>query len=272
MIETASSFAGSIPEIYNKHLGPLFFEPYARNLVDRLSLPSGASGDVLEVAAGTGIVTKHLRKAMRGGATLIATDLNQAMLDVAAANLGEIEGIEWRQADATALPFPDQSFAAVVCQFGLMFFPDKLLAVGEALRVLKPGGQFLFNVWDKIEHNPLAQIAHETIVSFFPEDPPGFYKVPFGFSDTEAIKSLLEGSGFVDVHVNIVPLLAEAQSAKHAATGLVRGGPVLTMIQERGGVEPDLIVAALAERLAAAFGDHPLSAPMQAKVVTALRP
>lgn len=271
MMASDAHFVGSIPETYHRHLGPLLFEPYAADLAGRLELPASPTARVLELAAGTGILTRHLRERLPAGASLVASDLNQPMLEVAGANLGATAGVEWRQADATELPFSPETFDAVVCQFGLMFFPDRARAAREAARVLKPGGQLLFNVWDSLERNPLGRIAHETIARFFPSEPPDFYKVPFGLYDPAAIRTLLESAGFEEVRHLSVPFVEQAPSAEHAAIGLVRGNPILLAIRERGMAEPDEIVAAVAAALAKAFGDWPLRVPMQAHVFTARR-
>lgn len=271
MTASDAHFVGSIPETYHRHLGPLLFEPYAADLAGRLELAASPAPRVLELAAGTGILTRRLRERLPAGASLVATDLNEPMLAVARANLGATAGVAWRQADASELPFAAETFDVVACQFGLMFFPDRARAAREAARVLKPGGQLLLNVWDSLDHNPLGRIAHETIAAFFSSEPPDFYKVPFGLYDPAAIRTLLESAGFEEVRAVTVPFAAQAPSAEHAAIGLVRGNPILLAIRERGMAEPDEIVAALAAALAKPFGDWPLSVPMQAHVFTARR-
>src|SRR5437016_694402 len=140
-----SKFAGSIPEFYDRHLGPFLFEPWAAELARRLDPAGGDAPRVLELAAGTGILTRELRMRLPSAARIVATDLNDGMLDIARSRLADLSGIEYRQADATSLPFEAGSFDAVVCQFGVMFFPDKPAAMAEAFRALRPGGQLLFN-------------------------------------------------------------------------------------------------------------------------------
>ena len=264
-----AAFVGSIPENYDRYLGPVLFDPYAVDLVTRLDLPENAS--VLELACGTGIVTRRLRDRLGSAARLVATDLNDAMMGYASGKLGPEEAVEWKQADATGLPFDDQSFDAVVCQFGLMFFSDKDIAVRETYRVLKPGGVFLFSVWDRIENNGLPHIAHTIISKFFDDNPPDFYEVPFSFHDPQTIKSLVSTAGFKQVQVSMLPLQAISPSARDAAKGLVHGNPVITAIKERDESRVPEIEAAIAAAVAARCGDAPVRVRMQALVCAALR-
>lgn len=267
MTEANAKFEGSIPQSYDRHLGPVLFEPYAVDLARRLDAIDGAR--VLELACGTGIATRHLRDRLPQTATLMATDLNEPMLDHARCKFGAADGVDWRQADACALPFPAASFDAVVCQFGLMFVPDKPAAFREARRVLVQGGRLLFNVWDALEHNDLGRIAHETIASFFPDDPPGFYRIPFGLHQPQVLRELLSGSGFTEVQVDVVSLEGRSPSARELAVGLVEGNPVGTAIRERGTVAAGTIIDAVAGAVARSCGDRPVRARMQALVVTA---
>jgi ubiquinone/menaquinone biosynthesis C-methylase UbiE len=265
MPEANATFDGLIPEAYDQHLGGVLFEPYAADLVKRLK-PRG-SQDLLELACGTGIVTRALLDGLKPP-RLVATDLNEPMLAYARSKVGAWPGLEWRRADASELPFPDASFDAVVCQFGVMFFPDKVAAMKEARRVLRPGGVFAFNVWDRLEENDLGRTAHETISRFFPVDPPQFYTIPFGFHDSELIRSMLGQAEFADVQIESVAKESKAPSARHVAVGLVRGNPVVNCIQERGG-EVEAVIAAVEESLKARYGDSPLTAKMRALVVIA---
>ena len=269
MSDQHTAFIGSIPENYDRYLGPALFEPYAADIVDRLNVSADAS--VLELACGTGIVTRRLRDRLPRSVKLIATDLNEAMIRYAASKFGPDEVVEWKQADATNLPFADESFNAVVCQFGLMFVPDKERAIREAYRVLKAGGIFLFSVWDAIEQNDLAHVAHTTISTFFEHDPPNFYEVPFGFHDPEAITSLLTAVGFKDVELSLLTLPSISPSALDAAKGLVEGNPVIVVINERSPFDVPKIVAAVAEAVANRCGDMPVRGKMQAYVCTAVR-
>jgi ubiquinone/menaquinone biosynthesis C-methylase UbiE len=186
--DSSAAFVGSIPELYDRHLGPLFFEAYARDLAARLA-PPATPRRVLELACGTGIATRRLRERLARDVTLVATDLNEGMLAVARVNAGAQTALTYQQADASSLPFADAEHAAVVCQFGWMFFPDKPRAAREALRVLAPGGQLLFSVWDSLAENPVGRIAHETLTRLLPADPPDFYRVRFGFHDRDAIRA-----------------------------------------------------------------------------------
>ena len=188
------NFGGSIPENYERYMVPLLFADYAADLASRLEVPAG--GAVLETACGTGAVTRHLRARLPEDVRLTITDLAPAMVERAREVVGERAGIEYRQADATALPFADGAFDAVICQFGVMFFPDKAQGMREAARVLKPGGRFVFNVWDRLERNVLSQAVHEAVAEVFPHDPPRFLEVPFSWHDLSRIVRDLQAAGF----------------------------------------------------------------------------
>ena len=266
MSETNARFLGTIPELYDRHLGPVIFEPYAADLARRVvAKPPGA---VLEVACGTGILTQQLRARLSPSIRLVATDLNAPMIDYARSKLGASGDIEWHPADATALPFPPGSFAALACQFGLMFVPDKNAAFREARRVLAKDGVFVFNVWGGFEDNAFGRIAHETIGGFFPEDPPDFYRVPFGFHDPDVLRRLLDANDFGQSQFEWVALEARSPSEESLAVGLVKGNPVSLAIQERGGAL-DPIVEALSAALARAGGERPFRSTIRALVVTA---
>lgn len=266
MSEANARFLGTIPELYDRHLGPVMFVPYAADLSRRVTLTAAAP--VLEVACGTGILTAQLRAHLPPAVRLVATDLNQPMIDYARSTSGALESIDWQLADAAALSFPSASFAALACQFGLMFVPDKEAAFREARRVLVKGGLLAFNVWGSFEHNSFARIAHETIGSFFSADPPNFYEVPFGFHDPDVLRGFLEANDFGQVEIEWITLEARSPSAQSLAVGLVKGNPVSIAIQERG-VALDPIVEAVEAALARAGGDRPFRSTMRALVVTA---
>ena len=263
---SASSFVGSIPEFYDRHLGPVIFEPYARDLAARL--PQRAGLCVLETACGTGIVTRSLLEQLPADGRLIATDLNEPMVAHARARMPADPRLELRQADAQALPFEDCSLGAVVCQFGVMFFPDKPLAMREAKRVLEPGGVLMFNVWDGFEANAFGRVAHETIAGFFAAEPPAIYRTALGWNDARAIRDTVEGAGFRDVRLEVVGRDVVSESAAHFATGLVKGNPVMPP-DGRSTVSADAIVDAIASRLATAWGSSPCRGPTRAIVVSA---
>lgn len=266
MSEANARFLGTIPALYDRHLGPVIFEPYAADLARRVRVAESAQ--VLEVACGTGILTRRLRDRLPPSVRFLATDLNQPMIDYARSKPGAPEAVDWRTADAASLPFDSASFAALACQFGLMFVPDKQAAFREARRVLVQDGLFVFNVWAGLEHNPFGRIAHETIASFFSQDPPNFYEVPFGFHDADELKRLLDANDFGQVAMDLVTFEARSPFARSFALGLVKGNPVSIAIQERG-VMLDPIVDALEAALARVGGDHPFESTMRALVVTA---
>src|ERR1700751_5370837 len=204
MSDRAADFTGSIPQFYDHGLGPVFFTDFADDIARRAA--ASAPRRVLETAAGTGIVTRRLRDLLPQEAHLIATDLNPPMLEVARQKFRPNEAVEFQPADATALPFPDASFDAVVCQFGVMFFPDKDAGHREAHRVLVSGGRYLFSVWDSHRHNPIGRLITDILARFFPQDPPQFYQVPFSYHRIDPIKDSLEATGFSDLGIAVVTL------------------------------------------------------------------
>jgi ubiquinone/menaquinone biosynthesis C-methylase UbiE len=184
MARSDERFTGSIPEIYDRFMVPLIFEPYALDLAGRLAKTEPR--DILETAAGTGVLTRAIASKLPAEMRIIATDLNQPMLDYAAARQPGDRRIAWRQADASMLPFEDATFDAVACQFGAMFFPDKIQAYREVRRVLRPGGHFIFNVWDRISENEFADVATQALALFFRNDPPRFLaRTPHGYHNTD---------------------------------------------------------------------------------------
>ena len=270
MSDDATSFVGSIPQFYDQGLGPVIFADYAADIARRVA--AGDPARVLETAAGTGIVTRKLRDALSAGADLTATDLNPPMLEIARAKFGAGERIELQPADAVALPFADSSFDAAVCQFGIMFFPDKAKSFSEIFRVLAPGGRYLFSVWDSHRYNPLGRIVHEVAGRFFPADPPQFYNVPFSCHQIDPIKEFLLAAGFGNISVAVLGRQKTIPDAAHFARAAVYGNPLIDQIRARGGVEPDDIVNALVQEFRREFGVDPGRMPLQAMVFSAAKP
>jgi ubiquinone/menaquinone biosynthesis C-methylase UbiE len=270
MTDKHIEFVGSIPEIYDEYLGPLLFEYYAADLAGRVTVPPG--GRVLEMACGTGIATERLRAALPEDVEIAATDLNEAMLDFARNKRGDLAKVHYQVANAQDLPFEDASFDAVVCQFGIMFFPDKAAAAREALRVLKPGGTYAFNVWDSLDRNPVVGVFQDCLNGFFDKDPPAFMSIPYGYHALDPMVALLRDAGFGAIEINIVPTVVERPSAHDVARGCVEGNPGIHEIQARATVPVAEIVEAVAAALREEFGDAPLRAPLQAIAITARKP
>jgi ubiquinone/menaquinone biosynthesis C-methylase UbiE len=270
MSDQPLAFEGSVPENYDRYLGPMFFEPYAEDLLSRISVP--ANGSVLELACGTGIVTRRLRDGLPAEVKLVATDLSEPMMTFAQKKFDANELVDWQQADASSLPFPAGSFDAVVCQFGLMFVPDKLQAMGEAKRVLKPGTSFLFNVWAALDRNDFARITHETVGAFFKNDPPSFYEVPFGYHDRAEIESSLREAGFESVRCTEVSPAGRSLPAATAAIGLVEGSPIAQAITERDPAALPHVREAVADALRKHFGEGSIRGNLCALVFEAAPP
>lgn len=265
-------FAGSIPELYERHLAPLIFEPYAVDLARRVAALNPTR--VLETAAGTGVVTRAMARALPADAELVATDLNQPMLDHAA-KVGARRPVQWQQADALQLPFDDASFDVVACQFGAMFFPDKVRAFSEARRVLRRGGMLVFNVWDRIEENEFAHTITTTLAGLFRADPPRFLaRTPHGYFERAQISAHLAGAGFdAAPRFETMAARSRAESASVPAVAYCHGTPLRNEIEARARADAGLAeatsvcAAAIAER----YGAGPVDAKIQAHVVVAQR-
>jgi SAM-dependent methyltransferase len=259
-------FTGSIPKLYEEYLVPLIFEPYAAELVNRAA--SRSPGRVLEIAAGTGVVTRKLASALPESVAIVATDLNQAMLDQAS-EVGTTRPVQWRQADAMQLPFEDSVFDTVVCQFGVMFFPDKPKAFSEARRVLSPGGVLIFNVWDGIEENEFADTVTTALGSLFSGNPPRFLaRTPHGYHDVAIIARDLKAGGFSSSpHISTVAARSRATSPRVPAVAYCQGTPLRSEIEERGkarlGEATDIAAEAVAQR----FGRGSVDGKIQAHIV-----
>lgn len=253
MTTTNVSFSGSVPQLYDEYMGPMLFEPYAIDLVGRL--PRIQNAKILELACGTGRVTAHLAKALPQS-QLIASDLNPDMIYVAQDRVKE--GVEqWMVADMASLPFHHESFDIVVCQYGIMFVPDKQQAFREAFRVLKKGGSFLFNTWDKIENNGVPMIAERAVKDYFGHAAPTFFQVPFSMYDPDQLRSLAEEAGFTVRKIENVLRTGYSPSADNAARGLIQGSPVIKEIRERNQEAEEALVASAARIITETYGASP---------------
>ncbi len=270
MTESDKAFVGSIPELYDTYLVPLIFEAYADDLAERSA--ALAPKTVLETAAGSGVVARALAPLLTSDARYTVTDLNQPMLDHAANKQGPDNRITWRQADALALPFDDASFDAVVCQFGVMFFPDRVAGYAEARRVLEPSGKFLFSVWDHIDANEFADIVTEAAASAFPDDPPRFLaRTPHGYHDVELIRDELDKAGFSQVSITTLEETSSAPSPRHAAVAYCQGTPLRNEIETRDASLLDHVTDRATEAIAARFGNGPVAGKIRGHIVAAAR-
>jgi SAM-dependent methyltransferase len=259
-------FAGSIPELYDTYLVPLIFESYATDLARRLA--ARRPGRVLEIAAGTGVLTRALATALPSSVDIVATDLNQPMLD-RASSVGTCRPVEWRQADAMALPFGDGSFDVVVCQFGAMFFPDKPRAFAQARRVLVPGGTLLFNVWDRIEENQFAATVTEALERLFPQDPPRFMaRTPHGYYERAVITQDLAKAGFAGLPlIETLAARSRAASSRIPAIAYCQGTPLRNEIEARDAAALASATDLCADALARRFGTGAVDGKIQAHIV-----
>lgn len=262
-----SAFAGTIPQIYERYLVPLIFEPYAADLASRVAhfQPSR----VLEVAAGTGVVTRQLAKTLPSEVSIIATDLNQPMLDQAGA-VGTSRPVEWQQADAMQLPFLDAVFDVVVCQFGVMFFPDKAKAFSEAKRVLRPGGQFIFSVWDRIDQNEFADLVTGSLKTLFPNDPPQFLaRIPHGYHDPAVIVQDLAHAGLAgSPELTTLSERSLADSSRIPAIAYCQGTPLRIEIEARGASRLAEATDIAADAIKSRFGPGPVDGKIQAWIIS----
>jgi ubiquinone/menaquinone biosynthesis C-methylase UbiE len=261
-------FAGSIPEMYERLMVPLIFEPYARDLAARLAKIRPAN--VLETAAGTGVVTRALASALPAETRLTVTDLNQPMLDHAKGRQPADSRIAWKQADALALPFEDRSFDAVACQFGAMFFPDKVQGYREARRVLKPGGHFFFSVWDRIEENDFADVITQELAAVFPDDPPRFLaRTPHGYHHEKQIREEVKAAGFTNISIDAVDARSKAPSPRDPAIAYCQGTPLRSEIEARGAPGLQEATNRAADAMARKFGTGAVDGRIRALVISA---
>ena len=264
-----TAFTGSVAQFYERYMVPLIFEPYAVDIAKRVAL--AAPDRVLELACGTGVVTRQLAVMLGASADILATDLNPAMIEEAA-RIGTVRPVAWRQLDAMELPFEQATFDAVVCQFGVMFLPDKPRAFGEARRVLRPGGQFVFNAWSAIAMNDFANAIQHALDTLFPADPPRFMtRTPHGYHDAAAIARDIAAAGFTSVpQIETVAFTSRAVSPRIAARAYCEGTPWRGEIEARDPSGLQRAIDAAEAELARRFGNGPIEGRIEARVVTAV--
>lgn len=264
----AARFSGSVPAHYDEWLGPLFFEPYAIEVAGRID-PSMIT-TALELACGTGRVTRQLRKRLSPDARFIASDLSEEMLAVAKEKLKE-ENIEWAVIDACAIPYPDNSMDLVVCCFGYMFVPDRMQAFREAFRVLKKGGMLLFTTWDEMKYNGASNVYRKAVKKYVGDTLPDSYKLPFAMHDAGEIKEQLKSVGFIEINAERCVKNSISESAAHAAEAITQGGSIYNELIQRNPAWVKETRIEVEKELAEKFGEAPMVAPMSALVCSALK-
>jgi ubiquinone/menaquinone biosynthesis C-methylase UbiE len=268
MAERDKVFAGSIPMLYDTLMVPLIFQAYADDMAQLVAAFSPRA--VLETAAGSGVVTRALAPKLGADARYVVTDLNQPMLDHAAGRQPPDSRIEWRQADALDLPFEDASFDVVCCQFGAMFFPDRVAGYAEARRVLRPGGRFVFSVWDRIEENAFADDVTNAVATLFPDDPPRFLaRTPHGYHDVARIRDDLSRAGFANVQIETREKLSRGPSARTVAMAYCQGTPLRNEIEARDASLLQLATDRATEAMESRHGKGPVAGKIQAHVIVA---
>lgn len=261
-----SAFTGSVPHFYDKGLVPNIFEDFAETLARRAAQLS--PGTLLELACGTGVVSQMLRESLAADTRIICSDLNAPMLEIAREKMSEGASVEFKTIDAMDLPFEDNALDLIVCQFGVMFFPDKVASFKEARRALKPSGRYLFNSWDALSQNPFADMASQLAHDMLPSDPPQFYKVPFHYHDPAEIEADLRQAGFTSVTVENRTLTKTIRSLDAFVEGLVHGNPLAEELITRGS-QPEAFQTRLRAAFVDAFGENPSTMPLSAWFVEA---
>lgn len=269
MTDADKAFVGGMPAIYEKIFVPMIFEPYAREMAERIA--ETAPRDVLEIAAGTGVLTRAMASRLGPETQIVATDLNQPMLDRAIASQGADARVTFQQADGLALPFGGETFDVVTCQFGVMFFPDRIAGYREALRVLRPTGRYLFNVWDCLQNNAFVTVAAQALTEMFPDDPPRFMeRTPHGYHDLSVITADVRAAGFSTVQTETIEEVSRAKSALEAATAYCQGNPLAAEIEARAPGKLQDVTEAVADALRRQFGGGAIEGPIRAHIIAAL--
>lgn len=263
-----SNFTGSVPLYYQSGLVPAIFEDYAVDLARRVAACEPIS--VLELASGTGVLTRLLRDTLAKETRIIASDLNEPMLEVARQKFKAGEAVTFKAVNAMDIPLGDGAVDVIACQFGVMFFPDKVRSYREAHRVLGPGGRYIFSAWDSHDHNPFAALAQAVIEVEYPDNTPGFYHVPFHYHNANKMKQDMETAGFSSVDVEQITLTKEVRSLKAFAAGLVSGNPLAEEVRIRGG-DPEVLIAKILGSFEAEFGVNGNKMPLSAYVVTGIK-
>lgn len=270
MTASDTKFIGAIPDIYDQYLVPQIFESYAEDLAQRMA--SHRPTDILETAAGSGVVTRAAFPHLASDANYTVTDLNPPMLDRARSTLPDDRRLNWKPTDALSLDFADESFDMMLCQFGVMFYPDRIKGNAEAYRVLRNGGRYIFNVWDQIADNEFADEVTKSLAEIYPDDPPNFLdRTPHGYYDLDLIRTDLEAAGFSNIEIAKKTEISRAAHHSHPAIAYCQGTPLRNELEARDASGPQAATDHAARAIGKRFGEGAVQGKVQGYVVTALK-
>ena len=261
------SYSGSIPEYYDRYLETLLLKPYALKIAGEVEKLKPEK--VLELSAGTGILTEALINKLPETTRILATDINPDMLDLAKYKLWTNFNISWQLADATDLPYEANEFDVVLSQFGVMFYKNRHLAYRKIRQILKPGGTFIFNTWGSIYENFIIELTERALKRVFPFDTPGFLEIPFGYHSYEQIIHDLTIAGFSTFRINTVKLTGYAVNSFEATLGLLQGTPLYTEIIGRNPSLLPMVIDELNELITEHYGRYHIKVPLVALEIQA---
>ena len=264
MTEAGATIPDTMRETRERYLVPSLLQPFADDMARRLARLT--LGPLLEVSAGTGVLTQALTSAMSAGLSIVATDPDRATVAYASVKPG-MARVTWQHAEPQALPFLDAAFGIVTCHFAVATMPARLRAFRETRRVMKPNGRFVFSVPGNIRHNPVALCVRDALHKLLPTAPPRYIEHGLhGYADNETIDDDLTSVGFTDALYTTVELPYAAASATDAAIGYCLGTPLRA---ELGAGSTTMAIEAVAQALQTRFGTGAINTTMRAHIISA---